>query len=102
MTTQTDVLSKSLTAAAGANSALLGIGGTNPALGVRIKGIYWSGTVAGSIAFNDGSSTGTTRISIAVPAATTYLTLPGEGVRFNNDVYVAFTSATGTVTVFYG
>jgi hypothetical protein len=102
MSTQTDVKSGSVTATAGAGSALLGAGGTSPSLGTRVKGIYWSGTVAGSIAFNDGSSTGTTRISIAVPNGTTYLNLPGEGVRFTNDVYVAFTSATGTVTVFYG
>jgi hypothetical protein len=102
MATQTDVLAKSLTATAGAGSALLGIGGASPSFGTRIKGIYWSGTVAGSIAFNDGGSSGTTRISIAVPNGTTYLNIPGEGVRFNNDVYAAFTSATGTVTVFYG
>ena len=102
MSTQTDVKSVALAASAGAGSALLGIGGANPALGVRVKGIYWSGTVAGSIAFKDGSSSGTTNITIVVPNGTTYLLIPGEGVRFNNDVYAAFTSATGTVTVFYG
>lgn len=102
MSTQTDVSAKSVTTSAGSNSALLGIGGANPNLGVRIKGIYWSGTVAGSISFNDGGSTGTARINIAVPNGTTYILLPGEGVRYTNDVYAAFTSATGTVTVFYG
>ena len=97
MTTQTDV--KSVQAS---GSGLLGIGGANPTLGVRVKGIYWNGTTAGTLTFNDGSSSGTARITISVPIGTTYMVLPGEGVRFTNDVYLTFTTAVGAATVFYG
>jgi hypothetical protein len=97
MTTQTDV--KSVQAS---SSGLLGIGGANPTLGVRVKGIYWSGTTAGTLTFNDGSSSGTARITLAVPNGTTHILLPGEGVRFTNDVYLTVTTAVGATTVFYG
>ena len=97
MTTQTDV--KSVQAN---SSGLLGIGGANPTLGVRVKGIYWNGTTAGTLTFDDGSSTGTARITLSVPIGTAYLLLPGEGVRFTNDVYLTFTTAVGYATVFYG
>jgi hypothetical protein len=97
MTTQTDVKSATVSA-----SGFLNAGGANPSLGVRVKDIYWSGTTAGTLTFADGSSTGTTRITLAVPAAAVNIAIPGEGVRFNNDVYVTFTTAVGSTTVFYG
>jgi len=103
MSTQTDVLAKTVS-----GTGALSIGGANPSLGVRIKGIYWSGTTAGTLTFTDGGASGTSRISLSVPGAasgvgaTVYLNLPGEGVRFNNDPYVTFTTAAGSATVFYG
>ena len=100
MTTQTDVKSVYLPSTGG--STLAGIGGANPTLGVRVKGVYWSGTTAGSVSLNDGSSTGTTRIQMYFPNGTTHALLPGEGVRFTNDVYVAFGTAVGNLTLFYG
>ena len=72
----------------------------------RIKAIYIvpSGT-AGSVVFKDGSTSGgTTKMTInTVASATqpTYVLLPGEGVLFDNGIYVDVTSI-GSVMVFYG
>lgn len=70
----------------------------------RVKSIYVvpSGT-AGSVVFKDGSSTGSTVLTVnTVASATqpTYLLLPGEGVVFTSGVYVDVTSI-GSVMVFY-
>ena len=72
----------------------------------RIKGIYIvpSGT-AGSVVFKDGSTSGgTTKLTVnTVASATqpTYMLLPGEGILFDNGIYVDVTSI-GSVMVFYG
>jgi len=97
MSTQTDVLAKTVS-----GTGALSIGGANPSLGVRIKTVYWSGTTAGTLTFTDGGSSGTTRITLVVPAAAVNVAIPGEGVRFTNDPYVTFTTAVGSATVFYG
>jgi hypothetical protein len=70
----------------------------------RVKSVYIvpSGT-AGSVVFKDGSSSGTTRLTVnTVASATqpTYLLLPGEGLLFSTGVYVDVTSI-GSVMVFY-
>jgi hypothetical protein len=97
MSTQTDV--KAVTAA---GTGALAIGGASPSLGTRIKAIYWSGTTAGTLTFTDGGAAGTSRLSLAVPIGTVSIPIPGEGIRFNNDPYVTFTTAAGSATVFYG
>jgi hypothetical protein len=98
MSTQTDVKSVTL-AAAGA----LGIGGTNQNL-VRVKAVYFNVTAStsGVVSLLDGNG-GVSRFSISVPVGSGYLLLPGEGIRYTNDVYLIFGgTVTGSVTVFYG
>ena len=70
----------------------------------RVKSIYVvpSGT-AGSVIFNNGSSSATTIMTVnTVAAATqpTYLLLPGEGVLFESGIYVDVANI-GSVMVFY-
>lgn len=72
----------------------------------RVKGIYIvPGASAGSVAFKDGSTgSDTTKVTInTVASATqpTYMLLPGEGILFDNGVYVDVTNI-GSVMVFYG
>ena len=98
MSTQTDVKSVSASLA-----GALGIGGTGLNL-VRVKAVYFNVTASTSGVINllDGSG-GTNRFSISVPVGYSYLLLPGEGIRFTNDVYLNFGgTVTGSVTVFYG
>ena len=102
MSTQTDVKAVTVSTTTGSNSGFLGIGAANPSLGVRVKGVYSNMTAAGTVSLNDGGSSGTSRLTLSVPASAVYLLLPGEGIRFNNDVYAAFTSTTGSLTVVYG
>jgi len=92
MTTQTDVKAKSFTQAGGA----LSIGK------VRLKGLYFTTTVAGTIALTDGSATGFTLLSLTVPIGTQYLLFPGEGIVTAGDPYATVTTATGNFTLFYG
>jgi len=95
MSTQTDVKSASVTAS-----------GTGYAATTRVKGIVITNTaVAGSVTFKDGGSGGTSRISIVTPAVGGMQSfyIPGEGVKFNTDVYVTLSGAEITgVTFFYG
>ena len=88
MSMQTDVKAVSI-----AGTGAIGVGPC------RIKGIYFSTTTGGTVAFADGS---TTLISLTVPIGTQYMLLPGEGVRFKTDPAATYTTAVGAVTVFYG
>ena len=70
----------------------------------RVKGIVvTTGATAGTLVVKDGGSSGTTKLTINTPAAAGLqnVLIPGEGVRFDTDVYVALTNVTAA-TVFYG
>lgn len=99
MSTQTDVKSVYLS-----STGLAGVGSTSPSLGVRLKGI-WLDTpaVIGSIVITDGASGGPQRLKMDTDgvASNDYIWIPGEGIRFNNDMYVTLTNIT-SVTLFYG
>jgi hypothetical protein len=68
----------------------------------RVKGLVVSFATGGTVELKDGGSSGTSRFKYTAPAAagTTNILIPGEGIRFNTDVYVALADA--TATVFYG
>jgi hypothetical protein len=74
---------------------------------VRIKGYQIaSGGVAGEIQFWDttaNSATGTERLTLNITVNTAIIStlLPGEGIRFENGVYVVL-PANAAVTTFYG
>lgn len=69
----------------------------------RVKTVYYNATAgAGSIILKDGGSSGTVMMTIATPAngyGNVYI--PGDGIRFETDVYIALTNIT-SATVFYG
>ena len=70
----------------------------------RVRGIVvTSGSSAGTLVVKDGGSSGATKLTINTPAAAGIqnVLIPGEGVRFDTDVYVALTNVTAA-TVFYG
>ena len=97
MSMQTDVKSTHLNA----SGSIFG----GPA---RLKGfvIVGSASTAAAITFKDGGSSGTTLVEFDIVANTNpnavYILIPGEGVKFNTNIYFA-TSATITgVTAFYG
>lgn len=90
---QTDVLS----AVATADGSI--ISGRN-----RLKGVVLtSSATAGSIVFRDGGVSGTVRLTLNTPASAGFhdIVIPGEGVLFSSDIYVALTNVT-SVTIFYG
>jgi hypothetical protein len=65
-----------------------------------------SGAVAGEIIFYDtaaNSATGTERLKVNITVNTAVIStlIPGEGIRFDNGVYVNL-PANASVTVFYG
>lgn len=72
---------------------------------VRVKAIYIvPDTAAGSVVFKDGGSGGSTKITVNTLASSTtpdYVLMPGEGLLFQNDVYVDLTSVV-SVMVIYG
>lgn len=72
---------------------------------VRVKSIYIIPDAgAGSVVFKDGGASGTTRLTVNTLANSTapdYVLLPGEGLLFQNDVYVDVTDI-ASVMVFYG
>lgn len=73
---------------------------------VRVKGIYGlGGTGVGSVKlYNGTSASGTPLIWLDTAASTSgpfISVIPGEGVLFDNGVYVDVTDVTG-VTIYYG
>lgn len=76
--------------------------GTAYADATRVKGMIVSFASGGTVELKDGGASGTSRFKYTAPAAsgTQNILIPGEGIRFSTDVYVAVTNA--TVTVFHG
>ena len=68
----------------------------------RVKAVTISYASGGTVILKDGGTGGTTRFSFTAPATngTEHVLFPGEGIKFNTDVYAALTSA--TIVVFYG
>ena len=92
---QTDILATHLNA-----------DGVVAAYPVRVKGYQIKpGGTAGQIDFYDNVSaaSGTVRLSLDITTNTVVVAtiLPGEGIRFNNGVYVDLPASAG-ITVFYG
>lgn len=71
----------------------------------RVKGVYIVPAAgAGSVVLKDGSSGGSTKVTIntiASATSTNYVLLPGEGLLFQTGVYADITDV-ASVMVFYG
>ena len=70
----------------------------------RIKGIQITGDgTAGDVILKDGGATGTTKLVIAVTTSLVpfYISVPGEGILFDTNVYADVPGAS-SITVFYG
>ena len=101
MAMQTDVLiSQPLTSAGQAldqNSLVIGR--------ARVKAIYIIPTAsAGEVVFYDGGASGAKKATIKTLANSTapdYLLMPGEGLLFQTNIYIA-PSAVASTTVIYG
>ena len=92
MTMQTDVKSAYVT----------GSGANAYAAPARVKAISIVATGACVVELTDGGSSGTSRFKVGATAGTTYMLLPGEGVRFETSIYVnSLTNAT-SATIIYG
>ena len=68
----------------------------------RVKAVTVSYASAGTVVLKDGGTNGTTRFSFTAPATagSEHILFPGEGIKFNTDVYAALSNA--TIVVFYG
>lgn len=68
----------------------------------RVKAVTVSYASGGTVVLKDGGASGTTRFSFTAPATagSEHILFPGEGIKFNTDVYAALSSA--TIVVFYG
>jgi|TARA_R110000796_G_scaffold41461_7_gene102608 hypothetical protein len=73
---------------------------------LRLRNFYFVNTAtAGTISFNEGSATGSTRMqfnTIAGANTNAYPDVGGEGLRFNGGAYVVYTQGTlSSLTAFY-
>lgn len=68
----------------------------------RVKAVTVSYASGGTVVLKDGGSSGTTQLSFTAPAAagSVNILIPGEGIKFDTDVYA--TLANATIVVFYG
>jgi hypothetical protein len=73
----------------------------------RVKSIYYIRTsTAGSVVLKDGGASGTTLLSLTVPATeagedeSNTLAIPSDGIRFSTNVYVDVTNVS-SVTLFH-
>jgi hypothetical protein len=98
---QSDILAAQMLTATG---NLKTADGANNLAAVRIKGIYYSASVSGTLTFRDGGSGGTIVMTIPVTAsASGLLWIPDNGLWFRQGTpHVTVTAATlNGVTVFY-
>ena len=100
MAMQTDVLaSKPLTSAGQAldqNSLVIGR--------ARVKAIYIIPTAsAGQVVFQDGGSGGPVKATINTLASSTapnYMLIPGEGILFQENIYIAPSAVVSTMVIY--
>ncbi len=97
---QSDVLASALLAATG---NLKTADGANDIAACRIKALYYSASVAGTLTFRDGGAGGTVLLTLPVGATTDHVEIPGNGVWFRQGTpHVTVTAATLTgLTAFY-
>ena len=75
---------------------------------VRLKGfmVVPTASTAATVAFRDGSATGTILCEIDIPSNTNpipfYVAIPQEGILFQTGIYMALSAAVTGVTLFYG
>lgn len=67
----------------------------------RVKAIYFSASVAGTLTFREGSATGTTKFVLDMPAANEWIEFPGDGILFREQPHVTVTGTLTGATVFY-
>lgn len=71
---------------------------------LRVLAVQYAHTAtAATLELKDGGSSGVSRLKITTPAAAgqDYVCIPGQGMKFDTDVYVSVGSCTG-VTIIYG
>ena len=89
-------------------SAHASVAGTLFSGPTRLKGLIVCPAVstAATIQFKDGGSSGPVLLEIDIASNTnpnTYtFDVPGEGIKFNNTLYLALSAAVTGVTAFYG
>ena len=75
---------------------------------VRLKGfvVVPAASTAATVTFKDGSDTGATLCEIDLPSNTNpipfYVSIPQEGIVFQDGIYMALSAAITGVTIFYG
>lgn len=77
--------------------------GTMVSYRTRLKGVVITGTAgAGSVVFRDGGASGPILLQLDLLAnAEKDITVPGEGILFQNDIHATVSGIT-SVVVFYG
>ena len=74
----------------------------------RLKGfvVVGAASTAAAITFEDGGAGGTTRVEFDIVSNTNpnavYILIPGEGVKFDTNIYFTTSAAITGVTAFYG
>ena len=89
-------------------SAHLNTSGSIFAGPARLKGfvIVGAASTAATITFKDGGSGGTTKVEFDIVSNSNpnavYILIPGEGVKFDTNIYFSTSAAITGVTAFYG
>lgn len=73
---------------------------------LRLLALQWAHTAtAGTLELKDGGASGVSRLKITTPGVASGgagdLTIPGQGMKFDTDIYVSRGSCSG-VTIIYG
>jgi hypothetical protein len=74
----------------------------------RLKGfvVVGAASTAAAITFKNGGSSGTTLVEFDIVSNTNpnavYILIPGEGVKFDTNIYFTTSAAITGVTAFYG
>jgi hypothetical protein len=83
-----------------------GVSATLVSARTRLRGLIFLGDgTAGDMIFRDGGASGAVKCQLNLPANSNNdvsVTIPGEGILFETNIYVSMPGSSSSVTIFYG
>ena len=83
-----------------------GVSATLVSARTRLRGLIFLGDgTAGDAIFRDGGASGAIKMQFNLPANSNNavdVTIPGEGIVFDTNIYVSLPGSASSVTIFYG
>jgi hypothetical protein len=78
------------------------VGGSIYGSPARVRGLFFTGTGAGTIELRDGGATGPVKLLLDTVAGTGDIIIPAGGIRFSQSIWATTTGAFLSANIFLG